>query len=58
MDVRVLETTGNVAAIALVLRLVDFGALGNGSNAEGEGEESSDGREVHCDDVWKDIGLD
>lgn len=57
MDVGVLETAGNVAAIAPVLGLVDFGALWNGSNAEGESEESSDGREVHCDGVWEAVRL-
>lgn len=49
MDVRVLDTAGELATTAFVLLLVDVGGAtaGVGSDAEGEGKESDNGNKLH-----------
>lgn len=49
VDVGLADTAGSLATGALVLDLVDRGAAS--SDAEGESEDSSDGRELHRDSL-------
>ena len=49
LDVRLVQAASSLAAITLGLVLVDGSGRAVGSNAEGEGEGSDNGGEVHCD---------
>lgn len=49
VDIIATQAAGLVATRGLVGDLVDLGGLGDGSNAKGEGDKSSDGGELHCE---------
>ena len=52
LDVRLVQAASSLAALTLGVVLVDSSGSAAGSNAEGEGEGSDNGGEVHCDGFW------